>query len=478
MSVETRAEEIFREQRDRNYRRTDRVLAVLMVVQWILAILVAVLLSPYGWEGKTHAIHAHVYAAVFLGGLLSSFPVALAVMQPGKPLTRHVLACAQMLWSALLIHLSGGRIETHFHVFVSLAFIAFYRDWRPLVPATIVVASDHLLRQIFWPESVYGIATPEWWRFLEHAGWVVFEDVILILSCLRGVEEMRLIGQRQAEVEALSESELRKKSVALESALGELRASQEKLVRTEKLAAVGQLGASVGHELRNPLMAIKNAASWLQKRVLSPPEGAPPAASEPRVAQFFGIVDRELRSCNKIITDLLDFAREKPPQVVACPIGALVAEALEIVATGGRTVKIKVEVPEDLPVALLDKDQFRQVLVNLVQNAVEAFGPEKEGHVTVRASGGGAQPLQIQVVDDGCGIAADVRARLFEPLFTTKAKGTGLGLAVVASIVKRHGGTIAVDSEPGRGTTFTIALPGVPPATAAAPELVAGAASP
>src|SRR5262249_55564107 len=131
-------------------------------------------LSPLAWEGKRSAIHLHVYIAVFVGGLINVFPLALIALRPGWVGTRHAMAVAQMLWSAVLIHLTGGRIETHFHVFGSLAFLAFYRDWKVLVPATIVVASDHLIRQLVWPESVYGIANPESWRFLEHAFWVVF----------------------------------------------------------------------------------------------------------------------------------------------------------------------------------------------------------------------------------------------------------------------------------------------------------------
>ena len=93
-----------------------------------------------------------------------------------------------MLMGALLIHLTGGRIETHFHVFGSLAFLAFYRDWRVLVPATIVVALDHMLRGMFWPQSVYGVLVASQWRWVEHAAWVVFEDVFLVVSCLRSVD--------------------------------------------------------------------------------------------------------------------------------------------------------------------------------------------------------------------------------------------------------------------------------------------------
>ena len=133
---------------------------------------------PQTWIGATSYTHLHVWAAIFLGGAISGLPVYLALKRPGRSSTRHTIAVAQMLTSALLIHLTGGRIETHFHVFGSLAFLAFYRDWRVLVSATVVVAVDHLLRGLFWPQSVFGVLTPSSWRWLEHAGWVIFEDVL------------------------------------------------------------------------------------------------------------------------------------------------------------------------------------------------------------------------------------------------------------------------------------------------------------
>jgi hypothetical protein len=102
---------------------------------------------------------------------------------------------------ALLIHLTGGRIETHFQIFGSLAFLAFYRDWRVLVTATIVVAFDHFLRRTYWPQSVFGTITPDSFRWMEHAGWVLFEDVFLLIMCHQSVAEMRVIAGRQAELE-------------------------------------------------------------------------------------------------------------------------------------------------------------------------------------------------------------------------------------------------------------------------------------
>jgi hypothetical protein len=184
---------------------TDRMFAMLMVAQWIFGIVVAVTLSPYAWEGKTKVVHQHVWFAILLGAGISSLPIALAVLRPGSTLTRHVVAVAQMLWSALLIHLSGGRIETHFHVFGSLGILAAYRDWPVLLTATVVVAGDHLIRGLLWPESVYGIVNPEWWRFLEHAFWVLFSVSFLTIICRRSVKDMRAIAEKYAGPEALSE---------------------------------------------------------------------------------------------------------------------------------------------------------------------------------------------------------------------------------------------------------------------------------
>jgi PAS domain-containing protein len=188
------------------YAQTDRMFAVLMVVQWAAGIGAALWISPQSWTGPYSQIHIHVWAAVFLGGIIMALPVALAMCLPGKAITRHTVAVAQMLFSGLLIHLTGGRIETHFHVFGSLAFLAFYRDWRVLMTATVVVAGDHFLRGLYWPESVYGVLSASWWRSMEHAGWVVFEDIILVRWCMQGNREMREIADRTAELEATNAS--------------------------------------------------------------------------------------------------------------------------------------------------------------------------------------------------------------------------------------------------------------------------------
>jgi two-component system sensor histidine kinase HydH len=453
-ATSVRAAELFSEHHHSVMVRTDRLMATLMVAQWLFAIGLSLVLSPYTWAGRVQSPHIHVYAAVFLGAAISSLPVALCVTRPGWLGTRLVVAAAQMLWSALLIHLSGGRIETHFHVFGSLAFLAFYRDIRVLALATVVVATDHFVRGLLWPDSVYGIANPEWWRFLEHAFWVVFEDIVLVFGCIESAKEMKLVALRRAEAELSSERE-NAKSLELDRAMQELQSSQHALVRAEKLAAVGQLAASVGHELRNPLATIRNSSKYLGKRLSGP--SAASNLSDPKISQFLTLMDREVTACTKIISDLLDFARERAPVAEPCPLRPLVDDAISIVPES--SVRIVNAVPVDLPVPIIDKDLFRQVLTNLIQNAVEAIPSERQGEVTVSAEGGQDCPWRIVVADNGSGIPASALAKIFEPLFTTKTKGTGLGLAIVAGMIKAHQGTINVESSSDAGTRFVIELP-------------------
>src|SRR5262245_7085838 len=155
--VTPRAQDLMREHQGQIYEQTSRQFAILMPVQWIAGIIAALWISPRTWSGTSSTIHLHVLLAVFLGGAITALPVLFAVMKPRHVATRHVIAVGQVLMSALLIHLTGGRIETHFHVFGSLAFLAYYRDWRVLIPATVVVAVDHAARGLYFPQSVFGV---------------------------------------------------------------------------------------------------------------------------------------------------------------------------------------------------------------------------------------------------------------------------------------------------------------------------------
>lgn len=183
----------------------DRLFGWVMLVQVIGAIVTALLLSPLSYSGAESELHPHVETAVLLG-LLIGTPVWVAVRKfPGHRATRYVVACCQMLMGCLLIHVTGGRIETHFHVFVSLAFLAFYLDWSILVPASIIVVVDHYVRGLYFPISVYGVASGAEWRFLEHTGWVLFEDFVLVFACVKGNSLIAELADRQALLETTNE---------------------------------------------------------------------------------------------------------------------------------------------------------------------------------------------------------------------------------------------------------------------------------
>jgi len=248
-AISGRVAELFKEQQQNIIRHTDRLFSWLMICQWFFAVGLALWISPRTWSGMDSQIHPHVWLAIFLGGIITSAPVFLARTQPGKTLTRHVVAVGQMLMSALLIHLTGGRIETHFHVFGSLAILAFYRDWRVLISASAVVYVDHIVRGIFWPQSVYGVLYASIWRSFEHAGWVMFEVTFLIIAIRKSLSEMVLVAERQAKLEFLKEgieqtvaertADLTREIMERRQAETQLRKSQSQLAQAQQIARMG-----------------------------------------------------------------------------------------------------------------------------------------------------------------------------------------------------------------------------------------------
>jgi diguanylate cyclase (GGDEF)-like protein len=199
-NLKTDAAKKFRAYQDKMAAHVDYAMAGLLAVEWLLGIVAAVWLSPRTWSGVESRIHPHVWLALIGGLAIVCTPIALALLYPARIATRHVIAVAQMLMSALFIDITNGRIETHFHVFGSLAFLAFYRDWRVLITATVVTALDHIFRGIWLPQTIYGVLTASPWRWVEHACWVAFEDIVLIISCQRGIREMWTVATREAQL--------------------------------------------------------------------------------------------------------------------------------------------------------------------------------------------------------------------------------------------------------------------------------------
>jgi signal transduction histidine kinase len=234
----------------------------------------------------------------------------------------------------------------------------------------------------------------------------------------------------------------------LQTTLGELKETQESLVRKEKLAMLGLLAGGVGHELRNPLGVMTNAVYYL---------GAVLTEAPVEIKEYLGILGTQIRLAEKIVGDLLDFARIKPPQLETVPVHELVDEQLQR-AGDLNGVTVKRDFPGDLPAARVDRVQIGQVVLNLITNALQAMN----GHGAVITFRGRRTPegfVRLDVIDTGTGMTPHQMEKLFEPLFTTKARGIGLGLAVSRGLVQANGGTISAESSPGAGTTMSISLP-------------------
>jgi PAS domain S-box-containing protein len=228
----------------------------------------------------------------------------------------------------------------------------------------------------------------------------------------------------------------------------EQKVLQERMVRQEKLAVLGQLAGGVGHELRNPLNAIKNAVYFLKMALENP---------EPEVKETLEVLEKEVDTSGRIINSLLDFARNRPPQQREVDINHIIRYSLSHLNIP-KNIRMKNQIDESLPAIPADADQLGQAFGNIMLNAIQAM-PEG-GRLIIKSGLASPGWVTVSFADTGIGIAKEDLGKIFEPLITGKARGIGLGMAITKTFVEGHGGTIEVQSETGKGSTFTVKLPG------------------
>jgi two-component system sensor histidine kinase HydH len=252
--------------------------------------------------------------------------------------------------------------------------------------------------------------------------------------------------------------------------LTQVKSLEEELRRSERMAVLGKMAAGVAHELRNPLSSIKGLALLLRSRFQDPaPSVAPmPVALSPSLErstlgtsndkETADILVQEVERLNRSIGELLDYAR--PQKLIKEDVHPqeVVQKAIALIRMDAESAGVRVEVRADekLPLIQVDQDKLNQVFLNLFLNAIQAMVHGGTLDIRVRAAG---KKVLFTIKDTGCGVSSEDLPRIFDPYFTTKPEGTGLGLAMSLKIVEEHGGAITVESEPDRGTTVVVSFP-------------------
>jgi signal transduction histidine kinase len=277
--------------------------------------------------------------------------------------------------------------------------------------------------------------------------WLVLVGGLVTSLLLAALVEV-LLRRRRYAMTLVDE-----RTAQLQDTIRDLDVAQERLVRQERLAAIGELASAVGHELRNPLGVLSNVVYLLSTKL---------GREDPWLDRQLRTAEREVGAATLIVSDLLEYAKPREPIFGEVDAAVLVDEVLTV-APPPDGVRVAQDWAPGLPPVRGDRDQLRQVLLNLVTNAYDAMADGGLLAITGLRDG---EAVRITVGDTGSGMDDDTRSRVFEPFFTTKAKGIGLGLAVTHRIVEAHGGSVAITSQVGSGSSFVVALQ---PSTIAAP---------
>jgi PAS domain S-box-containing protein len=551
-----RVEALYREQERSVVAQTDRLLAGLLFVQWLMAVAAAYWFLPA--TAASIGTPQHVWTAVYAGAAISMLPIVLAVTRPGTTSTRHAIAAAQMVMSGALIHFTGGRVDARLCMIGSLALLSLYRDWRVLITATIFAAALPFAHDAYLPQSVFGVLTSSRWRWLEQSAWVVFADAFLITSCLRAQRDMRCLAERTA---ALGDIEARHRAIvdraegifiadtttkailesnaafltllgydAAEAAvltiydvdadthagvdemirqlldgkrplqldrryrhkdgsivevtlhisasthgprtavcgavrdITALRDSESQLRQAQKMEAIGQLAGGIAHDFNNLLTGIIGYSELVMEQL----------GKDHPVSGDIAEMNRAGQSAAALTRQLLTFSRRHVVQREVLDINAVLSNGRKMLQRlVGDQVELVLELGPDLGGIEADASQLEQVIINLAVNARDAM--TKGGRLILETARVDVPPgsdvrrnalasgsyVMLRVTDTGCGMNAEAQKHVFEPFYTTKepGQGIGLGLSTVYGIVKQSGGTILLDSAPGSGTTFRIFLP-------------------
>jgi len=398
-------------------------------------------------------VNPHIPPVVITGFRISNNPVEIGV---DSPLKQSIIWTEEMKLSYRQNALSFEFTALDFTIPENNKYAymmeGFDRDWNytdsekrfayytNLDPREYVFRVKGTNNDGIWNEEgdvIKIVIKPPWWQ----TWWFRMVGIMAILFLILTIHKIRIYRIRKRS------KQLEEVNAALNVQIKERKMLEEKLVRQEKLALLGQLAGGVGHELRNPLGAIKNSTYFLNM-VLE--------ESEPEVKQTLKILEKEVATSEKIISSLLDFARVRPPHKRKVNINDIIQEVLSYTNVP-EDIEVKRQIVESIPSIMADPDQLGQVFGNIILNAIQAM--PGGGQLIIKCKSPRSDRVAVSITDTGVGIPEENLEKIFEPLFTSRAKGIGLGLAITKIFMEGHGGTIEVQSKAGKGSTFTIKLP-------------------
>jgi signal transduction histidine kinase len=413
----------------------------IVTLRWLTVLLVSLLMF-YSQKSLAFGSGAYLLAAnLFLSNVLLAF---LPRDRFEKPTAFSLIMLMDVAFVTLAIYMTSGFNTDFYLVYFLIIFIAAMRqELRGSILAGVIAIVFYGWLVHRSSVGLQMFETP----FVIRAGFLLLAAAFsgVLAQGARKHEEAKGVAKELAQSKArleewnlLLESEVKKRTDELENA-------QEKLIRSERLATIGQLAASVGHELRNPLGVLQNSLYYLTLKLND---------SEDKVKKHLTTMSRELSRSDKIIAELLEYSRKREPCLHPTDLNRLMDEVLEKVAVPGE-VRIARE-SDDLPPVAADSEQLQSVFLNLIYNGIQAM-PEG-GTLTLKTSRENGS-VEVRVSDTGGGIPEENLQKIFEPLFTTKSKGIGLGLSITKNIVESHGGEMKVESELNEGATFIVRLP-------------------
>ncbi len=514
--VAERASDLVEKSQFELHRSADRMFNYLALLQWFAAIAVATLITPRTWLADTSFLDFQLPLAILAGGLLTLIPLLMTRLRPASTMTRHVIAVCQMGWSILFIHLTGGRIETHFHIFGSLALLSIYRDWRVLVTASLVVALDHLIRGLWWPMSVFGVPNSTSLRWIEHAAWIAFADCFLLLACRRGNRLANQLCLRQAELEQTNrdvEKIIWARTKDLKEANRKLKCEVKTRVRAEterekltrklllasRQAGMSEIATGVLHSVGNVINSINVSTDTILDRLANCRidrlrEAVQMINQDPAELATFLTENEKGRQLNQYLLMATDKLHDQHQSIHEEIVSMRnnVAHVVEIVSmqqtyasVGGVTEEFSIQdvledaininiadglQPEieivrncgDLPLIWSERHKVLQILVNLISNAKHSVmhSARQPRRIEVSTAINESNMISVSVKDSGVGISSENLSRIFQHGFTTRKNGHGFGLhSSVLTAHELNGNLECTSDGRGCGAEFVLTLP-------------------